>query len=60
MQSIENWINQINSNKRLVEKGRWINLTFTFGIGHNDYLFEILAVSFFSKQVVVKISHNNN
>ena len=27
---------------------------------NNDYLFEILAVSFFSKQVVVKISHNNN
>ena len=41
MQSIEKWKNQINSNERLVEKGRWVNLTFTFGIGHNDYLFEI-------------------
>ena len=42
MQSIEKWINEINSNDRLVEKGRWINLTFTFGIGQNDYLFEII------------------
>ena len=41
MQSIETWIVKINSNKRLIEKGRWVNLTFTFGIGQNDYLFEI-------------------
>jgi|TARA_B100001063_G_scaffold163325_1_gene152398 hypothetical protein len=42
MQSIEKWIIKANSNKRLVEKGRWVNLTFTFGIGKNDYLFEII------------------
>ena len=42
MQSIETWIVKINSNKRLIEKGRWVNLTFTFGIGQNDYLFEII------------------
>ena len=42
MQSIKTWIVKINSNKRLIEKGRWVNLTFTFGIGQNDYLFEII------------------
>jgi len=42
MQSIEKWIIKANSNKRLVEKGRWVNLTFTFGIGKNDYLLEII------------------
>ena len=42
MRSIETWIVKINSNKRLIEKGRWVNLTFTFGIGQNDYLFEII------------------
>ena len=41
MQLIESWIVKINSNKRLIEKGRWVNLTFTFGIGQNDYLFKI-------------------
>ena len=43
MLSIENWINNINSNKRLIENGRWLNITFTFGIGEKDYLFEILS-----------------
>ena len=43
MLSIENWINNINSNKRLIENGRWLNITFTFGIGDKDYLFEILS-----------------
>ena len=41
MLSIENWINNINSNKRLIENGRWLNITFTFGIADKDYLFEI-------------------
>ena len=43
MLSIENWINNINSNKRLIENGRWLNITFTFGIEDKDYLFEILS-----------------
>ena len=38
MLSIENWINNINSNKRLIENGRWLNITFTFGIGDKVYL----------------------
>ena len=42
MQLIEKWINKINSNQRLVENGRWLNLTFTFGIGDKDYLIQII------------------
>ena len=57
MQSIKKWVNQINSNERLVEKGRWINLTFTFGIVHDDYLFEINAgkvISTTKREVLTK------
>ena len=42
MKSIEKWINIVNSNKKLVDNGKWLNLTFTFGYGNNDYLFEII------------------
>jgi len=41
MQSTDSWINNVNSNSRLVYKGRWINLTFTFGIGNEDHLIKI-------------------
>ena len=41
MQSTDSWINNVNSNSRLVFKGRWINLTFTFGIGNEDHLIKI-------------------
>ena len=41
MQSINNWITRVNSNKRLVHRGRWVNLTFTFGIDDYDFLIKI-------------------
>jgi hypothetical protein len=41
MKSIDEWINIVNSNKKLVDNGKWLNLIFTFGYGNNDYLFEI-------------------
>ncbi|MDB9872148.1 hypothetical protein OAD02_02490 [Alphaproteobacteria bacterium] len=41
MQSINNWITRVNSNKRLVHRGRWVNLTFTFGIDDHDFLIKI-------------------
>ena len=41
MKSIEQWINIVNSNQKLVDNGKWLNICFTFGYGNNDYLFEI-------------------
>ena len=42
MLTVEKWKSVINSNRRLVEKGRWINIIFTFGIEDKDYLFHII------------------
>ena len=42
MLTVEKWKSVINSNRRLVENGRWINMTFTFGIEDKDYLFHII------------------
>ena len=42
MLTVEKWKSVINSNRRLVENGRWINITFTFGIEDKDYLFHII------------------
>ena len=41
MKSIEQWINIVNSNQKLIDNGKWLNIGFTFGYGNNDYLFEI-------------------
>lgn len=41
MQSINNWITRVNSNNRLVHRGRWVNLTFIFGIDDQDFLIKI-------------------
>ena len=41
MKSIEQWINIVNANQKLVDNGKWLNINFTFGYGNNDYLFEI-------------------
>ena len=41
MKSIEQWINIVNSNQKLVDNGKWLNISFTFGYGNDDYLFEI-------------------
>ena len=41
MKSIEQWINIVNSNQKLVDNGKWLNISFTFGYGNSDYLFEI-------------------
>ena len=42
MLTVEKWKSVINSNRRLIENGRWINITFTFGIEDKDYLFHII------------------
>ena len=42
MLTVEKWKSVINSNRRHVENGRWINITFTFGIDDKDYLFHIV------------------
>lgn len=34
---------RVNTNTPLVHRGRWINLTFTLGIGDNDYLITVSA-----------------
>ena len=41
MKSIDEWINIVNSNQKLVDNGKRLNLSFTFGYGNDDYLFEI-------------------
>ena len=41
MKSIDEWINIVNANQKLVDNGKWLNINFTFGYGNNDYLFEI-------------------
>ena len=41
MKSIDEWINTVNSNQKLVDNGKRLNLSFTFGYGNDDYLFEI-------------------
>ena len=55
MQLIEKWIDKINSNQRLVENGRWLNITFTFGIENKDYLIEIIngKVSSITKRTIL-------
>ena len=31
---------QVNGNKPLTERGKWVSLSFTFGIDNDDYLIE--------------------
>ena len=42
MKTVDHWIENVNSNKSLVYKGRWVNLTFTFGINDKDLLIKII------------------
>jgi len=42
MQLTDTWMVRINSNKDLLKRGKWVNLTFTFGIENTDYLIEII------------------
>ena len=55
MQLTEKWIDKINSNQRLVENGRLLNITFTFGIENKDYLIEIIngKVSSITKRTIL-------
>ena len=41
MKSIDKWINIVNTNQKLVDNGKQLNLCFTFGYGNDDYLFEV-------------------
>jgi hypothetical protein len=42
MQLTDTWLVRINSNQDLLKRGKWVNLTFTFGIENTDYLIEII------------------
>ena len=42
MKTVDRWIENVNSKKSLVYKGRWVNLTFTFGINDKDLLIKII------------------
>ena len=42
MQLTDTWMVRINSNQDLLKRGKWVNLTFTFGIQNTDYLIEII------------------
>ena len=42
MQLTDTWMVRINSNQDLLKRGKWVSLTFTFGIENTDYLFEII------------------
>ena len=42
MQLTDTWMIRVNSNQDLLKRGKWVNLTFTFGIENTDYLIEII------------------
>ena len=42
MQLTDTWMVRINSNQDLLKRGKWVNLTFTFGIENTDYLIQII------------------
>ena len=42
MQLTDKWMVRINSNQDLLKRGKWVNLTFTFGIENTDYLIQII------------------
>ena len=42
MQLTDTWMVRINSNQDLLKRGKWVSLTFTFGIENTDYLIEII------------------
>ena len=41
MQLTDTWMVRINSNQDLLKRGKWVNLSFTFGIDNDDYLISI-------------------
>ena len=38
---LDDLADQVNTNEPLVHRGRWVNLTFTLGIGEDDYLITV-------------------
>ena len=40
---IQDMQNRVNADTSLVHRGRWVNLTFVFGIDEDDYLITIKA-----------------
>ena len=55
MQLTDTWMVRINSNQDLLKRGKWVNLTFTFGIENTDYLIEIIngKVNSIKKRVIL-------
>ena len=41
MKVIENLKNKVNKNTNLIKRGRWINLSFIFGVNEKEFIFKI-------------------
>ena len=42
MKVIENLKNKVNKNTNLIKRGRWINLSFVFGVNEKEFIFKIV------------------
>ena len=42
MKVIENLKNKVNKNTNLIKRGRWINLSFIFGVNEKEFIFKIV------------------
>ncbi len=42
MKVIENLKNKVNKNTNLIKRGRWINLSFVFGVNDKEFIFNIV------------------
>ena len=42
MKVIENLKNKVNKNTNLIKRGKWINLSFIFGVNEKEFIFKII------------------
>ena len=42
MKVIENLKNKVNKNTNLIKRGKWINLSFIFGVNEKEFIFKIV------------------
>ena len=42
MKLIENLKNKVNKNTILIQRGKWINLSFVFGVDEKEFIFKIV------------------
>ena len=46
MKVIENLKNKVNKNTNLIKRGRWINLSFIFGVNEKEFIFKISDIHY--------------